>query len=49
LEDLASTNGTYLNDEPVTTPVVITHGDELRLGNLGLKIEISQKENTSLT
>jgi pSer/pThr/pTyr-binding forkhead associated (FHA) protein len=47
LEDLASTNGTYLNDEPVTTPVVITHGDELRLGNLGVKIEISQKENTS--
>lgn len=40
LEDLASTNGTYLNDEVVTSPVVITHGDELRLGHIGVKIEI---------
>jgi pSer/pThr/pTyr-binding forkhead associated (FHA) protein len=40
LEDLASTNGTFLNDEPVTTPVVITHGDELRLGHLEVKVEI---------
>jgi hypothetical protein len=40
LEDLASTNGTYLNGAEVTTPVVITHGDELRLGHLGVRIEI---------
>ena len=40
LEDLASTNGTFLNGEAVTTPVVITHGDELRLGHLGVRIEI---------
>ncbi len=45
LEDLASTNGTYLNDDSVTTPVVVTHGDELRLGHLGLKVEISQGES----
>ncbi len=42
LEDLASTNGTFLNGEAVTTPVVITHGDELRLGHLGVRIEIGQ-------
>jgi pSer/pThr/pTyr-binding forkhead associated (FHA) protein len=42
LEDLASTNGTFLNGEAVTAPVVITHGDELRLGHLGVKIEIGQ-------
>ena len=42
LEDLASTNGTFLNGEAVTTPVVITHGDELRLGYKGVKIEIGQ-------
>jgi pSer/pThr/pTyr-binding forkhead associated (FHA) protein len=42
LEDLASTNGTYLNGEPVTAPVVITNGDELRLGQVGLKIAIGQ-------
>ncbi len=40
LEDLASTNGTYLNDEAVTAPVVITHGDEIRLGQVGVKIAI---------
>lgn len=41
LEDMASTNGTYLNEEPVSSPVVVTHGDELRLGQLVVKIEIS--------
>jgi pSer/pThr/pTyr-binding forkhead associated (FHA) protein len=42
LEDLASTNGTFLNGEAVNAPVVITHGDEVRLGHLGVKIEIGQ-------
>ena len=41
LEDLASTNGTYLNDEPVTSSVVITQGDELRLGNITVRIGIN--------
>jgi len=45
LEDLASTNGTFLNGEAVTTPVVITHGDELRLGHMGVRIEIGQSAN----
>lgn len=45
LEDLASTNGTFLNDEAVNTPVVITHGDEIRLGHIGIKIEISQADS----
>jgi len=45
LEDLASTNGTFLNDEAVTTPVVITHGDELRLGHLAVKVEFSQTDH----
>ena len=45
LEDLASTNGTYLNNEAVTTPVVITHGDELRLGQLAIKIEIGAAQS----
>jgi pSer/pThr/pTyr-binding forkhead associated (FHA) protein len=40
LEDMASTNGTYLNGEEVTAPVVITQGDELRLGQVGVKISI---------
>ncbi len=45
LEDLASTNGTFLNGGAVTTPVVITHGDELRLGHIGVRIEIGQVAN----
>ncbi len=44
LEDLASTNGTFLNGEAVTAPVVITHGDELRLGRLEVRIEIGQAD-----
>jgi len=42
LEDLRSTNGTFLNGEAVTAPVVITQGDELHLGQLGVKVEIGQ-------
>jgi len=45
LEDLASTNGTFLNDEAVTAPVVITHGDELRLGHLEVKVEFGQADH----
>lgn len=44
LEDLASTNGTFLNGEAVTVPVVITHGDEVRLGHLEVRIEIGLTE-----
>jgi pSer/pThr/pTyr-binding forkhead associated (FHA) protein len=40
LEDMASTNGTYLNGEIVTAPVVITQGDELRLGQVGVRLSI---------
>lgn len=32
IEDLGSTNGTFLNSQPVTAPVVVTSGDELRFG-----------------
>jgi len=43
-EDLASTNGTLLNGEPVLTPVVLTHGDELRLGQVGVRIALGKRE-----
>ena len=46
LEDLASTNGTFLNGEEVTAPVVITDGDEVRLGHKGVRIEIDQNKHT---
>jgi len=34
LEDLASTNGTFLNADPVSAAVVLTHGDQIRCGQV---------------
>ena len=47
LEDMASTNGTYLNGEAITAPVVITHGDELRLGQVEVRITIGDRDLSS--
>jgi hypothetical protein len=33
LEDLGSTNGTYLNDEPLGGPSPLHHGDRIRIGD----------------
>lgn len=33
LEDLGSTNGTYLNDEPLSGPQPLHHGDRIRIGD----------------
>ena len=40
VEDLRSTNGTFLNQEPVTTSVVLASGDELRCGQVTLRLTI---------
>jgi pSer/pThr/pTyr-binding forkhead associated (FHA) protein len=40
LEDLNSTNGTFLNHERLTTPVVVITGDEFRCGNTTFSIQI---------
>ncbi len=40
VEDLQSTNGTYLNDERVETPTVIIKGDEIRIGRQILLVDI---------
>lgn len=42
IEDLHSRNGTLLNLELLTTPVVLTSNDELQLGQVILKAEISE-------
>ena len=44
LEDLASTNGTSLNDSPVDMPTVITSGDEIKCGSTRLIITLSENE-----
>jgi len=40
IEDLGSTNGTFLNHEPVSSPLVVTQGDELRIGQVVLRISL---------
>jgi len=40
VEDLKSTNGTFLNAEAVVEPVVITTGDMLRFGQLIFQVSI---------
>lgn len=44
VEDLRSTNGTYLNDERVETPTILISDDELRIGHILLIIEIQPQE-----
>lgn len=43
LEDLGSRNGTLLNDVPLTSPVVISAGDIIVIGEVRLKLEIPGK------
>jgi FHA domain len=38
LEDLNSTNGTFINEQRVTTPVVLTANDLLRFGEIEYQI-----------
>ncbi|MBN1666199.1 MAG: FHA domain-containing protein [Anaerolineales bacterium] len=38
LEDLGSTNGTFLNQEAVHTPTVIVPGDQVRCGEVSFSI-----------
>jgi pSer/pThr/pTyr-binding forkhead associated (FHA) protein len=40
VEDLRSTNGTFLNDEHIDTGTVIIKGDELRIGHQIILIEM---------
>jgi len=44
VEDLVSTNGTYLNDERVETPTILISSDELRVGKVLLVVEIQPQE-----
>lgn len=41
LEDLGSSNGTFVNGRRVTTPTPLSHGDELRLGDDILTFELA--------
>jgi pSer/pThr/pTyr-binding forkhead associated (FHA) protein len=47
LEDLSSWNGTFLNHEKVTTPVVVITGDEFRCGNTTFGLRIDEADHTN--
>lgn len=47
LEDLNSTNGTILNHERLTTPVVVITGDEFRCGNTTFNLRIDDEDQAS--
>lgn len=40
IDDLHSTNGTFLNQEPVRLPTVLTSGDQVRCGQVTLSITL---------
>ncbi len=42
VEDLGSTNGTFVNQEAVSTPLVLTAGDQIRCGQIVFNISISE-------
>ena len=49
LEDLNSTNGTFLNREKLTTPAVLITGDEFKCGNTVFGIQVEENNGLSPT
>lgn len=42
IEDLNSTNGTFLNSIPTEEPMIVTDGDEVRCGKILIKISLQK-------
>ena len=49
LEDLNSTNGTFLNREKLTTPAVVITGDKFKCGNTVFGIQVEENNGLSPT
>ncbi len=49
LEDLQSTNGTFLNRERLTTPAVVITGDQFKCGNTVFGIQVEDSDGHSPT
>lgn len=49
LEDLSSTNGTFLNHQRLITPAVLITGDEFKCGNTTFSIRIDADDGHSPT
>jgi len=46
LEDLDSTNGTYLNGERLGAPTIVVTGDQIGVAGVRLRIELDESEQT---
>ncbi len=42
IEDYQSTNGTFINDERVSTPFVLVEGDEITCGRVNIRVHFAQ-------
>lgn len=47
LTDFGSSNGTFLNDEPVTDPVTLQEGDEIRVGTTVLRLRVEEAKKAA--
>jgi pSer/pThr/pTyr-binding forkhead associated (FHA) protein len=48
IEDLGSSNGTYVNDEPVAQPRRVAEGDVIRLGASTLEVRLGPTQTETL-
>jgi pSer/pThr/pTyr-binding forkhead associated (FHA) protein len=48
IEDVASTNGTWLNGERVTGPMLLKDGDLIQLGDVTLEFEVQGRETMTM-
>jgi pSer/pThr/pTyr-binding forkhead associated (FHA) protein len=49
LEDLGSKNGTFVQGEPVSAPVRLANGDEIRTGSVVLRFRMSPPKGATAT
>jgi DNA-binding winged helix-turn-helix (wHTH) protein len=49
IEDLNSKNGTYVNDRPVTSPLALSDGDQVRAGSLTFTFRVARAVRSTQT
>ena len=47
IEDLQSTNGTFLNEDPVITPTIIVSGDQITCGETTIEISVNNNPSSA--
>jgi pSer/pThr/pTyr-binding forkhead associated (FHA) protein len=47
VDDLLSTNGTKLNDEPLQMPTVVVNGDTIKCGHIALTVIFKEKQTNT--